>query len=107
MRLAVMGQNLAGGGDSDCGIIGYGFPGRREVLSLCAGSRGWGAELRVADCDNAIETAGGRPGPICGGTRGGGFEVGQYGREGRVIVPCLVINEMNIGLGIEQDEVKR
>ncbi len=92
-----MGQDLACGGDCDSGVVGYDFPGRREVMSLCAGSRRWGAELRVADGYYAIETACGRPGPCCGWTRGSGFEMGQYGKEGGVVVACIMVNGVVIG----------
>ena len=66
-------------------------------MSVCARCRRRGAELRVADCDDAVEACCSSPGPIRGWTRGGGFEVGQYRREGGVVVAFPVVNKLNVG----------
>ena len=63
-------------------------------MSVCGGIGRWSRELRVADCDDTIETGRGSPGPSRGRAGGGGFEVGQYGREGGVIVACSMVNAL-------------
>ena len=55
-------------------------------MDIYIGCRRCGAELRVADCDDTVETRCGffRPGGRWTGGRR--FEVRQYGGEGRVVV---------------------
>ena len=86
MGFAVMGQDFAGGGDCDGGVVGYDFPGGRWILSLGAGNRRRGAELWVADSDDAIEAESCTLGPECRWTCSRRFEVGGYSGEGGVVV---------------------
>jgi len=66
---AVVGQDLAGWGDGHSRVVSYnwGF-----------GARGR-EELRIADCDDAVEAGSGGFSPSGGGPSGCGFEVGCYG----------------------------
>lgn len=75
-------------------------------MSVCARSRRWGAELGVADCDDTIETGCGFFRPGGGWTRGGRFEVWQYGGEGGVVVAFLGVNGLKIGGQEEQGRVE-
>lgn len=63
------------------------YHGRFEHVS------GWGEggrEFGVSDRDAAVETKGGAEGPFCGGAGGGGFEEGEDGGEGWVVVAFFV-----------------
>ena len=67
---------------------------------------GGGVELGVADCDDTIETGCGFFRPGGGWTRGGRFEVWQYGGEGGVVVAFLGVNGLKIGGQEERGRVE-
>lgn len=58
------------------------------IVAGIRGRGGWGVELWVADCDDAVVFGGGGAGPVGAEARGGGFEVGEDGGEGGVVVAC-------------------
>lgn len=53
--------------------------------------RGGGRDLGVADCDDAVQAGGGRGGPLRGGTSLRGFEEGEDGGEGTVVVAWWMV----------------
>ena len=77
-----MGEDGAGGGDGDGGI----------VVDACRAGIRYGRRrsgFRVADADGAFEPGGGGNGPGGGGAGGGGLKVGGNCGEGGEIVACL------------------
>ena len=86
MGFAVVGEEIAGGGDGQGGVVVFRWRGR--AISCGAGGRGRDCLFGIADADDAVETAGGGAGPGCGGAGGGRFEVGGYGGQGGEVVAC-------------------
>ena len=71
-------------------------------MKVYAGRSRREVELGIADGDDAIETARGSSSPSCGWARGGGFEGGQYGGQGGVVVAYPVFNGTELRLGKRQ-----